>query len=66
MPFLLVLSYVLRLILASFNFLSFDFVELGIQYATNLTIARSQNAIIARLKRLMTFELRQVLLRVLA
>ncbi len=59
--FLLVLSYVLRLI-----FVSFDFGELGIQYATNLTIARPQNAIIARLKRLMTFELRQVLLRVLA
>lgn len=61
MPFFIGAKYVLSLILASFNF-----VELGIQYATNLTIARPQNAIIARLKRLMTFELRQVLLRVLA
>ncbi len=60
------LSYVLRLILVRFVFLGFNFVELGIQYATNRTIARPQNAIIARLKRLMTFELRQVLLRVLA
>ena len=66
MPFFIGAKYVLRLILVRFNFLSFGFVELGIQYATNLTIARPQNAIIARLKRLMTFELRQVLLRVLA
>ena len=61
MPFFIGAEYVLRFILASFNF-----GELGIQYATNRTIARPQNAIIARLKRLMTFELRQVLLRVLA
>lgn len=66
MPFFIGAYYAPRLILVSFNFLSFDFVELDIQYATNLTIARPQNAIIARLKRLMTFKLRQVLLRVLA
>lgn len=61
MPFFIGGEYVLSLILVSFNF-----DELRIQYATNLTIACPQNAIIARLKRLMTFELRQVLLRVLA